>query len=485
MRTIRTAFLQNERNPAQHPAVQEVLRVAAAEPCKIYLVGGYLRDACLSLSADAGSHKDFDFMVMSMSAVRLAQIFAQASNGHFVLLDESNDTARVVGAGGECFDFAGCVGGSLESDLLRRDFSINALAWDAEMPGELIDICGGLDDLENRRVRAVSEKSFIDDPLRVLRAYRFAALLDFEIESGTEVLIRKYAPAISNVAAERVSSELFLTMETPRAGKQARAMGESGLLEAIFPELSDTRRVSSNLHHHLGLFDHSVETLVQVEQSAADMPDWAKEYILAPLSGGVSRLAASKIAGLLHDIGKPDTWVITPEGKHTFIGHDKLGAEMIEPLARRMKWSKPLERLVEKLVRWHLRPGHLFQQGEPTDRARYRFYKTIDSEVPELILLALSDFRSTCGPGLKDGRREAEKNLLELLNNFSVYQSGSKKESRLLDGKELMHLLGINPGPMVGEILDELLEAQALGEVKSRSEAASFAQKLFSEKYSK
>ena len=177
--------------------------------------------------------------------------------------------------------------------------------------------------------------------------------------------------------------------------------------------------------------------------------------------------------------------MITEEGKHTFIGHDKLGAEMCEPLAKRLKWSKPVERFIEKLVRWHLRPGHLFQQGMPTDKAKYRFYKTIGDELPELIVLALADFRSTCGPGLQESRRQAEENLFELLRNFSVYQIGQKKESRFLDGNELMKLLGITPGPVIGEILEELQEAQALGELQIPADAANLAQKLYKEKYSR
>ena len=148
-----------------------------------------------------------------------------------------------------------------------------------------------------------------------------------------------------------------------------------------------------------------------------------------------------------------------------------------------MKWSKSVERFISKLIRWHLRPGQLFQQGPPTDKARYRFYKTIGEELPELVLLALADFRSTCGPGLQDCRKKAEDNLFELLHNFPVYQSGARKERRFLDGNKLMKLLGIAPGPLVGEILEEILEAQSLGELHSTGEAASLARKLYQEKY--
>lgn len=474
--------LPKTADPLTHPLVAQILQLAENN-CNLYLIGGYVRDALLSGRSPSGSHKDFDFMVMRASAVEFARRVSDKLNGHFVMLDQENDTARVVTDTGDCFDFAGCVGGTLESDIRRRDFTVNAIAWDPLDSENLIDLVGGVDDLEKKSLRVISEKSYIEDPLRLLRSYRFAALLGFDIDETTNTYIRKHAKSITKVAAERICAELFLMLETNASGKQIKIMGENGLLEAIFPELQDQRRVTSNAYHHLGLFDHSVETLVQAELALEEMPDWAKQLMNEELASGISRRAATKLAGLLHDIGKPDTWVINEQGKHTFIGHDKLGAQMCLPLAKRLKWSKPLERFVEKLVRWHLRPGQLFQQGEPTDKAKYRFYKTIGEELPELIVLALADFRSTCGPGLQDGRREAEQNLLELLRNFSVYQVGQKKETRFLDGTELMELLGIGPGPVIGDMLEDILEAQALGEVKTYAEAASLAQKLYKEKY--
>ncbi|MBX9689653.1 MAG: HD domain-containing protein [Candidatus Obscuribacterales bacterium] len=472
-----------DSDPRLHKNLALVLQIASKHERKLYLVGGYIRDQLLKRQVKTGSHHDFDFAVLPGAAIELAKIVADELQGHFVLLDEANDTARVITEDGACFDFAACVGGSIESDIKRRDFTVNAIAWDADYPEQLIDIVAAEDDLKAGKIRAISEQSFIDDPLRLLRAYRFAALLDFEIESSTQGYIQKYCSSISTVAAERINSEFFLMLETSFSAKHVKAMGENGLLESIFPELRDCRRVTSNAYHHLGLFEHSLETLAQAERVLPEMPDWAKDSLAQTLASGVSRAAATKLAGLIHDIGKPETWVINPEGKHTFIGHDKLGAEMIEPLAKRLKWAKPIERFIEKLVRWHLRPGHLFQQGPPTDKAKYRFYKTIGEELPELIVLALADFRSTCGPGLQDGRREAEEKLFELLHNFTVYQVGTKKESRFIDGSELMKLLGIKPGPQVGEILDELLEAQSLGEVRNPEEAADLARKIYQEKY--
>ena len=487
--------LPAQADPRRNETVKAILQMADTAACKLYLVGGYIRDAVLGRLAK--DYKDFDFMVMPISAeassadsgklpaINFARSVSDKLQGHFVLLDESNDTARVVMDNYEYFDFAGCVGGTIKSDMFRRDFTINALACDLSSSNEVVDLVGGLDDLQNKTIRVVQEQSFIDDPLRLLRAFRFAARLGFDIEEQTLEYIRRHCKLISNVSAERITSEMFIMLEADNCKKQIVEMGEIGLLEEIFIELKATRKVTKNAYHHLGLFDHSVEALVQCEQGLNEMPDWVQARMREPLAQGVSRLAATKLASLLHDIGKPETWIINDDGKHTFIGHDKLGADMCEPLAKRMKWAKPVERLIEKLVRWHLRPGHLFQQGPPTDKAKYRFYRTIGEELPELILLALADFRSTCGPGLQDGRREAEQNLFELLSNYSVYEVVSKKEDRLLDGNELMRTLKLSPGPVVGQLLEDLLEAQTLGEIKDKEQAIALARKLYAERSSK
>ena len=462
-----------------------VLALAQALRAEVYLVGGYVRDALLDKYSPDNLPHDFDYAVTGYSAIKLAERYASQFNGHFVLLDEENQTARVVMDDGVTVDFAGCVGDNINTDIKRRDFSINALVWDPKQPDLVIDLVDGVQDLDRGVVRAVSDAVLHEDPLRMLRAFRFAATLGFTIDGHTLAVISSLARLLNQSAGERISHELFIIMESNRAAHSARLMGDNGLLEVIFPEMVAMHRVTPNSYHHLALYDHSHEALLQAELAASHFPKWARDSFCQEIAHHTSRLAATKLATLLHDIGKPDTWVIADDGRHTFIGHDKLGAQMCEPIAKRLKWSQKIERLITDLVRWHLRPGQLYHQGLPTDRAIYRFYRNIGDAVPELILLALSDFRATCGPGLQEGRELLEKQLRELLDGYIVFKEGTTRIPRLMDGADVMKLLGLNPGPHVGEILEALQEAQGLREVLDREQAEAFVQSWYREKYSK
>jgi putative nucleotidyltransferase with HDIG domain len=478
--TTKSVFL-----PGQHPLdralVRTVFDLGDKAKIQLYLVGGYLRDC---LNERHGQHapgfKDVDFAVLGMTALDFARLVADQLHGHYVLLDSLNDVARVVIDDGPTLDFAGCVGGSLASDLQRRDFTVNAMALDPLRPEEIIDHAGGLADLKAGLIRAVSPSVLVDDPLRLLRAYRFACLLGFAVEPATRQHIRANIDLLPTVARERINYELFTMLDCPDVGRLIHEMGELGLFEAIFQELVATHKVTANSYHHLPLFVHSLETIPQLEARLESLPDWAKESLTKELTPSVSRLAATKVSAILHDIGKPDTWLITDEGRHTFIGHDKLGASMIKSTAEVQKWPKVLGRMVERLVLWHLRPGQLFHTSQPTQKALNRFYRTVGDDVPELMLLSFGDLGATRGPGLTGPDRERlENNLVELLNGYAVYKEELKRLPKLLTGLEIMQLLGIRPGPLVGEILAALAEAQELKEVLDRSQAEAFARSFY------
>lgn len=462
-------------HPNDNATIRQVVGDAAAAGAKLYLVGGYLRDVLSGKATQTNVPKDIDFAVEGTSAVQLAKQLADKLAGHFVLLDETLDTARVVFDNGIVIDFAGVVGGSIKTDILRRDFTINALAWDPNEPDKIIDLVNGESHLKNKIVQAISEENLLDDPLRLLRAFRFQATTSCKIDGQTFDLIKKNSKYLAEPAAERINYELFKILETEDATSILQLMGEADILEVIFPELTATRQVTTNAYHHLGLWDHSLEVVRQSELWTKKVPAWVMASAAQDITAGISRLAATKLACLLHDIGKPATWVINDDGRHTFYGHDKVGADLCQDIAKRLKWSTALSKFIVKLVAWHLRPGHLFHQGPPTEKAVNRFYRNCGVDVPELMLLAFGDLGATCGPGLEVAQKDAlEKSLIELLIGFPVYISKQESTPCLLDGKRVMRLLDIGPGPVVGEILEALYEAQCVNEVVGREAAERF-----------
>jgi putative nucleotidyltransferase with HDIG domain len=471
-------------NPLSSEPVQLALAFAEKHGVTVYLVGGYLRDALLKAKGSTRPFPpiDYDFAVLGTSAFDYANEFAASLSGHYVPLDEKTDTARVVLDSGISFDFAGCVGGDIAKDVFRRDFTINGLYWDPKHPDKMIDLVGGLADLENRSIRAISEHAFVDDPLRMLRAFRFAAKLNYKLDRQTLAWIQKHRQAIVSAAPERINLELFATFAVRDSKDTLKDLAASGLLEEIFPELAGTRVVTKNAYHHLDLFEHSFETVIKAEEELSLKPDWISTDVEEELSHGITRLAATKLACLLHDIGKPATWVITPEGKHTFIAHDRLGADMVAKIGDRLRWSKPVDKFITKLVEWHLRPGQLFHgsEGLPTDKAIHRFYRKAGRDVPELILLSLGDLGATQGPSMVgDKANDLRENLIELLSKYAVFIKESKETPKLMDGKDVMNLLGIGAGPQVGEILSALEEAQGFKEVTNRTQAEAFVRDLY------
>lgn len=472
--------------PDRHQVVRDLLEIFdtsySSGPARIYLVGGYLRD-CLRPKLKARKELDFDFAVAGAEAIPLARLVAEKLSGHFVLLDNKNDTARVVMEDGTCLDFAGCVGGSIESDIKRRDFTINSLVWDPYHRDKILDLVGGVGDLADGVLNAIDGKNLVDDPLRLLRAYRLAAECDCVIGAETVALISEHADKIEHVPYERTNYEFFLMMESDRAGELLSSMAQTGLLEAIFSDLKATRQVTANQFHHLGLFEHSLECVRQTELYIRTCPDWAKESAAQTIAHGVSRLSATKTACLLHDIGKPGTWEVTEEGRHTFLGHDKLGATMTTELAKEHRWSKQLGRFVAGLVKWHLRPGHLFHQGPATEKAINKFYRKIGDDVPELMMLAFGDLGATRGADFTEAMREnLAENFRRLLEGYPAFRERENRMPRLLSGVEVMELLVLQPGPAIGEILEALEEAQSLQEVTDVAEAQAFVREFWRRK---
>jgi len=461
---------------------KRVVAEAKASGIDIFVVGGYLRD--LVLNRIKPEHKvlskDLDYAIANHSAFGFASKIASLIGGDFVALDEKNDTARIVMPDGHILDFAGCIDGTIEQDILRRDFTINALYLDPRQPENIIDLVGGMDDIKCGIIRALEPAVFIADPLRLLRAFRFAAGLKFNVDHKTLTWIKDNVEHIKAVAGERISYELFLTFGFYPSAAVIKMLAETGLLEAIFPELKATRTVTNNAYHHLNLFDHSVEAVVQAEQEFLAQPAiWHKTNLKEQICPGINHLAVGKVAALLHDIGKPSTWVITEEGKHTFIGHERIGAQMVSAIAQRLRWSNTVETIVTMLVALHLRPGQLYHHTAATAKGVNRLYRRAGQDLPALMMLAFGDLEATKGPQMTQEKSNfLKQKFYGLLSGYDEYCLTTQSMKKLLDGHEIMKLLNLPPGRRLGQILHALQEAQELKEVVDRGQAEDFVRSL-------
>ncbi len=483
----RASFLDNlDRGAAalaSRPSLKVLADLAAARGVKVYLVGGTVRELALGHGAP-----DLDLAV-SHQALELARDLAAALKGTYVLLDEAERTARVV-CRGEVLDLAQFRAPTLEADLKARDFTVNALALDLEAllkrrPLILIDPWGGLADLAEGLLRLLAPENFPEDPLRLLRAYRFVATHGFRLTPETTAAIAQYLQELARVAGERVHQELFLLLATPRAAPVLREMEEVGLLTQIFPELAELRGVEQNGYHHLDVFNHSLETVAQLEEVLA-----GPEKYFGPVAREIARKAASpvwtvtlKLAALFHDVGKPQVRERRNKpDRYTFYYHERVGVEIFQLAALRLRLSLLETRTVVRLIQLHMRPFLLmpaFRAGELTYRALGRLVRAARPDLAALFALAMAD--SLAGQGAEKPA-DAEQVLADLAEEaFRFLQERLEPQERgpkLLTGDDLIKDLGLTPGPHFKRLLAAVEEAQWDGTITTREEALELVRSL-------
>jgi poly(A) polymerase len=453
--------------------------VAVSSFCpEIYVSGGTVRD----LLSGRLPH-DLDLTVPG-EALACGRCLAAILGAVFVLLDEKEGVGRVVWRNFS-IDFCQFREGTttIEADLAKRDFTINAMAvplrnldQEVRAVGPLLDPTGGRRDFTGKLIRATSEQILAADPLRMLRAYRFAAVLGFTLDHQLEELIGRQPNLLRRSAAERISSELQLIMASGRAHDQFAAMAANGLLWEIFPELREGVGVEQPASHHLDVFHHGLAALAWMERLQAQ-PDryfpGNQEEIRGYLESA-PRKVRLKWAALFHDLGKPAAQAIRNE-RPTFYGHDRLGAEKFGDIAVRLRWSREESRQVARLIELHMWPFHLNNARRKTGitaRAILRLVKAAGAELPGLFLLAMADSLAGAGPGKPAGMEEA---LAELYAEVDgLYRKSIKpvfEQPKLLTGHDLQKLFNLQPGPCIGRLLQELEKAQVAGEVRTGEEA--------------
>lgn len=434
-----------------------------------YLVGGSIRD----FFTKKCEFCDRDISIKG--AENFARKLANKFDATFIELDNENKIYRIVLKDKINFlDISEMQGNSIEDDLKRRDFTINAIAYDLSNE-KFIDVTGGLNDLKNKVLRHIDDKNFEEDPLRVLRAFRFYSMTGFEMTEELVRALKKYMPLALVPAKERINYEIMKLFGGDYASSALLKMDELGLLEKIFPQVKEMKNVPPNTHHHLDLFHHVIETVRQIEIIYAGLSGFEKEHMDAIDFGGFPKINHLKLAGFLHDIGKYSTWTIEESGRHRFIKHDDVGSKMVGPLLRDLKFSKKQIEYVSCMIKNHIYPSNVIVAPVLNEKVMMRYVRKMGENVVDNIILAKADRLSARGVDITEEVINSNINGLNKLLEFYL----SKKDSltplpKLLDGREIMTLLNIKPSPKLGEIIDVLKESQLNGDITTYEEAKDF-----------
>lgn len=452
-----------------------------------FLVGGVIRD--LLLGRPMG--KDLD-LACANKVEGLAQKFSASLGGHAFCLNDAFGTWRVAikGPKGRTeIDFSPLQGKNIIDDLRQRDFTINCLALSVfdvlkPTPKSLIDPLGAVADIEKRILRAVSEDSMRNDPLRMMRAFRLSYTLGLSIEGKTLEMIQRHKRAIQGCPSERIREEFFTTLNAPRSVCFLQEIRKLSLLVEILPEIKGWEELE--ISPGLSLWEHALGCVGAAEFVLRDSTHLFGKPLEAHFSEsieeGITRRALFKFLALLHDSGKPQAKAISSgESPYRFLDHDREGERVNSDIGRRFKLSRKSIHILSKLTRHHMRLFSLSKAKALTGRAKYRFFKDLGKEGIEALGLALAntlakkgmDFSGRAIKKFPEEFQEIRKLGFKLLRYYEE-QFTRREPGPLLSGKEIMEAFGLPQGKEVGRLLSRLHEAERSGSVRTRSEALEY-----------
>ncbi|MCX5882336.1 MAG: HD domain-containing protein [Deltaproteobacteria bacterium] len=431
-----------------------------------YLVGGAVRDILMGRIP-----LDYDIVVPE-DPKALAKLIA-GTGGSFFKMGKNRQAVLRGQFKDHTIDLVQMEGGSIESDLRLRDFTINAMAIRLDNRS-FLDPMQGQKDLTNKTIRMISEQAFLSDPLRLLRAYRFAATLNFEIEKGTESAVKTHSRLIRRPAGERIREELIRLLAVPCAAGYLQKMSDSGLLFDLFPELGDEMACTQNPHHCFDVLDHTLNACRHLESFLN-----GKEIeTIASLQIAINRIddhlnPLLKLAMLLHDIGKPLTRSVDPAGAVHFWGHERKSAELAKEILNRLKFSSKDTEYLCLLIQNHLRPVLLYQAHQNqtlTRKGIVRLFRSLDTHAPDLLIHALADAHAKAEKAC-DMDPSYFGFIEDLLKSYFQDYTPRKSEAPLITGKDLITLFGLHPSSAFKIILEAVEEARLSQTLAGREDA--------------
>jgi putative nucleotidyltransferase with HDIG domain len=455
-------------------------RAALEDRTGVWVVGGAVRDAALGEEV-----LDTDLVVPPGQEEEMARTIGRAASGFAFPLSSEHGVWRAVPPEDDWHvDVVAQRGGAIEDDLRERDFTVNAVAVPLA-GGDPLDPTGGLADVADGVLRMVSPEAFEADPLRLLRGPRIAAGHGLKVEPGTAAAIRERAAQAGEPAGERQFSELRGLIGGPAPLRGLELMDELGLTATVLPELESLRGVAQNPNHHLDVHGHTLTVLEEwlkiesdLEAFAGELAHQVAEFLAEPLADELTRGQALRFGALLHDIGKPQTRG-ERGGYVTFIGHDTVGAEIVASICRRLRTSRHLSTHLQGLALHHLRLGFLVHERPLSRRAIYDYLSATAPVAPDVTLLSAADRLAARGSGPLAAPEMVEAHMQlsrEMLAEALAWHRDPPEPP--LDGDELASALGLDPGPEVGRILEELRIAAFAGELPGHEDALAMASRL-------
>jgi tRNA nucleotidyltransferase/poly(A) polymerase len=479
-----------------HPPLQTIHQTLLGFAPEAVLVGGAVRDRLL----DRPVH-DLDYVVEG-NALNVGRKLADALDAAYYPLDKTRKIARIVWKQADetlVVDISSLIGMTLEEDIRRRDFTINAIAMLSD--GQLFDLLGGAEDLAQRLLRLCSPDSLYNDPVRTIRAVRFLHLFELTPAPGMDQSVWYAAPRLHSISPERQRDEFVKILALSRPHLAVDRLNDWRIADELLPELVALQDVAQPQPHVFDVYHHSLQTLrwmsrldrwlrgedvggdaivARIQQRLAAYRPALNAYLQAPLTAERPRWLWLRFAAIAHDWGKARAFRENEEGDIHFYGHEQLSGELVADWMLRYHCAKNEISFVKRVCVQHMRPMGLFITGDaPSRRTLFRFYRDLDDAAPATILLFLADFLGARGKEVDLEELDAAVDHLDAyLQPFMEQDEKPPIPTPLLNGNDIIQLFDAPKGPTIGRLISALQEAQAAGEVETREQAIGYIENL-------
>lgn len=448
--------------------IKKIIEISNKFPLQLLAVGGFVRDCLLNRTP-----KDIDFIVVGHEYQTFEKLMTKIKHSfklHKVTPACFEEVTRLISSK-KCFDFTFVREESLNKNLKNRDFTINSLAWNFNTE-KIIDICNGQNDIQNKVIKQINNNCFKEDPIRILRMYRFQEELNFTIDVETEENSIEYLNKITNPSGERIKEELFKILKNDNGLNFADKLFKN-IIFHLFPKFNIIKNISQNGYHHLNVLDH----VSLVVKYTFQIEELTKLYQNFNIKLKDEDKIALRLAAIFHDLGKGETFKLNEKGLTTFHNHQYVSADLFLESIKYLKLSKNFSERVYFLIRRHMLFLNFMINGY-SEKSFRKFINLMREDTVLLLLLVTADKLSAKGP-LSQGNMEK---LIQVGNSFLDVYNKDKDTilslPKLITGDEVMEKMEISPSKQVGEIIHKIAEKQLEDKNFTRDDALLLLEKI-------